>query len=203
MGVMVSQITSPTIVYSTICAGADQRKHQSSASLAFVLGIHRRSVNAPHKWPVTRKMLPFDDVIMMGYCAVKMPTLLYRRMDEAIYQSIVDHITLHIGYHMCSKRDYAGLILLVEIYETTTLYGYVTTSEWKSGMQFSYMQLNNVCDYHILIKANFWRKKRLPGPSHPARVAQFILNTCYNLTTQEWNGYLFDSISATVGGLVE
>ena len=36
---------------------ADQRrKQQSSASLAFVRGIHRRPVNSPHKWPVTRKM---------------------------------------------------------------------------------------------------------------------------------------------------
>ena len=40
------------------------RKHQSSASLAFVRGIHRGPVNSPHKWPVTRKMFPFDDVIM-------------------------------------------------------------------------------------------------------------------------------------------
>ena len=39
-------------------------KHQSSASLAFVLGIHRWPVNSPHKGPVTRKMFPFDDVIM-------------------------------------------------------------------------------------------------------------------------------------------
>ena len=37
----------------------------SSASLAFVRGIHRWPVNSPHKWPVTRKMLPFDDVIMI------------------------------------------------------------------------------------------------------------------------------------------
>ena len=44
--------------------GADQRKHQGSASLAFVRGIHRRPVNSPHKWPVTRKMFPFDDVVM-------------------------------------------------------------------------------------------------------------------------------------------
>ena len=64
MGAVASQITSLTIVYSSVCSGADQRKHQSSASLAFVWGIHRGSVNSPHKWPVTRKMVPFDDVIM-------------------------------------------------------------------------------------------------------------------------------------------
>ena len=64
MGTMESQITSLTIVYSTVYSGADQRKHQNSASLAFVWGIHRWPVNSPHKWPVTRKNFQFDDVIM-------------------------------------------------------------------------------------------------------------------------------------------
>ena len=64
MSAIASQITSLTIVYSTVYSDADQRKHQSSASLAFVWGIHRGPVNSPHKWPVTRKMFPFDDVIM-------------------------------------------------------------------------------------------------------------------------------------------
>ena len=64
MGTMASQVTSLTIVYSTVYSYADQRKHQSSASLAFVRGIHRGPLNSPHKWPVTRKMFPFDDVIM-------------------------------------------------------------------------------------------------------------------------------------------
>ena len=64
MGAIASQITSFRIVCSTVYSDADQRKHQSSASLAFVRGIHRRPVNFPHKWPVTRKMFPFDDVIM-------------------------------------------------------------------------------------------------------------------------------------------
>ena len=61
---MESQITSLTIVYSTVYSSADQRKHQSSASLAFVQGIHRWPVNSPHKWPVIQKMFSFDDVIM-------------------------------------------------------------------------------------------------------------------------------------------
>ena len=65
MGTIASQITSLTSVYSTVYSGADQSKHQSSASLAFVWGIHRGPVNSPHKWPVTRKMFPFDDVIMI------------------------------------------------------------------------------------------------------------------------------------------
>ena len=53
------------ILYSNVYSGADQRKHQNSASLAFVRGIHRWPMNSPHKWPVTRKMFPFDDIIMM------------------------------------------------------------------------------------------------------------------------------------------
>ena len=61
---MASHITSLMIVYSTVYWGVDQRKHQSSASLAFVRGIYRGPVNSPHKWPETRKIFPFDDVIM-------------------------------------------------------------------------------------------------------------------------------------------
>ena len=66
MSMMASQITSLTILYSTVYSGADQRKHQSSASLAFVRGIQRGPVNSPHKWPVMQKMFPFDDIIMWG-----------------------------------------------------------------------------------------------------------------------------------------
>ena len=64
MSPTASQITSLMIVYSIVYSGTDIRKHQNSTSLAFVRGIHRRPVNSPHEWPVTRKMFPFDDVIM-------------------------------------------------------------------------------------------------------------------------------------------
>ena len=67
MSTMASQITSLTIVYSSVYPGADQRTHQSSALLAFVRGIHQWPVNSPHKGPVTRKIFLFDDVIM-GRC---------------------------------------------------------------------------------------------------------------------------------------
>ena len=67
MGSIASLNTSLTTVYSTVHSGAHQRKHQSSASLAFVRGIYRRPVDSPHKWPVTRKMCPFDDVIIFTH----------------------------------------------------------------------------------------------------------------------------------------
>ena len=64
MSAMASQTTGVSTVCSSVCSGADQRKHQSSASVAFMRGIHRWPVDYPHKRPVTLKMFPFDDVIM-------------------------------------------------------------------------------------------------------------------------------------------
>ena len=61
MDTIASQITG----ISAVCLNADQIKHQSSTSLASVRGIHRWPVNSPHDGPVMRKMLPFDDVIMI------------------------------------------------------------------------------------------------------------------------------------------
>ena len=61
---MASQIIGFSIICSTVCSGADQRKHQSSFSLTLMKIIHRWPVNYSHKEPVTRKMFPFDDVII-------------------------------------------------------------------------------------------------------------------------------------------
>ena len=71
MSAMASQITGVLIVCSTVCSGAGQRKHQSSASMAFVKGVHRCRwpMDSPHKGPVTQKMLSFDDVIMLCQCS--------------------------------------------------------------------------------------------------------------------------------------
>ena len=90
-GAIASQITSLTIVYLTVYSDADQRKHQSSAWLVFVWGIHQGPVNSPHKWPVTRRMFPFDDVIMSPFdawiiwngkwCLLSLPKAIYKRLD--------------------------------------------------------------------------------------------------------------------------
>ena len=60
-----SQITSLAIVYWSVYSGTDQIKPQSSSPLAIVRGINRWPVNTPHKWPITRKVFPFGDVIML------------------------------------------------------------------------------------------------------------------------------------------
>ena len=70
MSAMASQITG--VFIGAVASGADQGKHQSSASLAFMRGIHRSPVNSPHKRPVTRKMFPYDDVIMMMPFVIKL-----------------------------------------------------------------------------------------------------------------------------------
>ena len=62
---MTTKIIGVSILYSSVCSAADQGKHQSSASLAFVKGIHRWPGNSPHKGKVTPKMFQFDDVIMV------------------------------------------------------------------------------------------------------------------------------------------
>ena len=64
MSAMAFHITTVSMVCSTVCPGADQRKHQSPAVLAFMRGIHWWPVNSPHKSPVTRIMFPFVDVIV-------------------------------------------------------------------------------------------------------------------------------------------
>ena len=84
MGAKAFQITSLKIVYSTVYSSVDHRKHQSSASLAFVRGIHRWPMNSPHKWPVTRKMFPFDDVIM------NLKTLLWLHFISKIFHICTD-----------------------------------------------------------------------------------------------------------------
>ena len=60
MSAMASLITGVTIIYPTVCSGADKKKLR-------VTGLHERNwlVNSPHKWPITRKMFPFDYVIMI------------------------------------------------------------------------------------------------------------------------------------------
>ena len=85
MSAMTSRITGVTIAYSIVCSGADRRKHQSSASLALVRGIHQWPANSPYKGLVKRKMFQFDDVIML---------VTYRRAEWAIFLWI-----FHLGVY--------------------------------------------------------------------------------------------------------
>ena len=90
MGAVASQITSLTIVYSAVDSDADQRKH------------HRGPVNSPDKWPVTRKMSPFDDVIMAlrWTCAITTLYVWDEYFNNIFRQSVTDK------WHTDSSREY-------------------------------------------------------------------------------------------------
>ena len=99
MSEIASQITSLTTVYSIVYSDADQRKHQSSASLAFMRGIHRGPVNSPHKWPGTRKMFPFDNVIMSVWPSIK-PAFLWSKVTTLW---MITSRTFYWQHHNCDK----------------------------------------------------------------------------------------------------
>ena len=84
MSAMASQITGVSILCSTVCSGAVQRNHQSSASLAFMRGIHQWLMDSSHKGPVTRKMFPFNAVIMSAKYNLE-------RTPNAVTPSLSDH----------------------------------------------------------------------------------------------------------------
>ena len=119
MGAMASQITSLTMVYWTVYSGADQRKHQSSASLAFMRGLQRGPVNSPRKWPVTRKIFKFDDVIMkVTYflclhhicetqtCYCREPSLLRPTTIYSRSRSLDTRCNFKSAWHSCTEWPY-------------------------------------------------------------------------------------------------
>ena len=128
MGAITSQITSLTIVYSTVISDADRRKHQSSVSLPFMRGIHRGPVNSSHKWPVMRKRFLFDDVIIICNLHV------YRRREhtgrETVYPS--DKQQFPYWVHVYPKM----LPRLVVLFSVGQVY-------------FCLIVLNNCFDKHI------------------------------------------------------
>ena len=99
MSTMASQITRLTIVYSTVYSDADQRKHQSSGSLAFVRWIHRWPVNFPHKGSVTRKMLPFDYVTINQFYDHKgtnwNPRTIFPNRNVCIYMHVWSFLEMY------------------------------------------------------------------------------------------------------------
>ena len=145
MGAMACQITSSMIVYSTVYPGADQRKHQSYASLAFVRGIHRSPVNSPHKWPVTRKMFPFDDVIthmkMLFY--VTCLGIPWGTSDDIIHISTVRYIDNWI--HLRPEQ-------IADILQT----GFSNTFWWKRSFVFWFKCYRNC--FEEINTCQHWKK---------------------------------------------
>ena len=109
MNTIASQITSVSISYS----GRDQRKHQSSTSLAFVRQIHQWLVDSPHKGPVTQEMFPFDDIFMIMYfllfaCPLTWPVQTKNWLVKLeAWPLILYHCYVYVCYfiHLCSGMD--------------------------------------------------------------------------------------------------
>ena len=123
MSDITSQFTSLTIVYSIVYSDADQRKHQSSASLAFVWGIHRGPVNSPHKWQLRGKCFH----LMTSSCK---PHTHCQYMTDNTYW--LEHITTY------------GYILQVRLQDITIFY------HWsKRPIFFNVSSLNMFQGTHI------------------------------------------------------
>ena len=116
MSTMASQITGVSIVCWTVCSGADQRKHQSSASLAFVWGIHRQLVNSLHKRPLMQKMSPFDGVIMSFETFSSFPcqspppvswrSIIPRQLIQPYMRTPIDYVLQPNYIHLWWSRNY-------------------------------------------------------------------------------------------------
>ena len=125
MTTMASQITSLTVVYSTVYSDADQRKHQSSASLAFVWGIHR------DRWiPLTKGQL-------RGKCFHMMRSswLLHRwNSDEILTENThkikhVDFVNIHI-VNIC-KYMFANMFVSIYRFRTVNNGEHSRDNDWR------------------------------------------------------------------------
>ena len=122
MGTMASEITSLTIVYSTVYSSVDQAKYQSFMSLAFVQGIHQWPVNSPHRGPVTRKMFSFDDVIMwhwhiLGSRVVTYINIWLYLILMHLTGILIHHQTENEHYHMWSSLKWLFITILLVMAE--------------------------------------------------------------------------------------
>ena len=121
MSGMASQITSLTIVYLTVHSRLRSKKYQSSASLAFVRGIHRWPVNSLHKGPVTRKMFPFDDVIMHGQIYAWWHVLTGLVTTTICIHPIPIEVNMYVSLYL-DNHDYVIFVLQINLFPLTVLF---------------------------------------------------------------------------------
>ena len=104
MSAMVSQITSLTILYSTVYLGVDQREHQCSASLAFVRGIHRWPVNCPHIGTVTLEIhITFGQGVETYHVNILRPRQNGRNFPDDIFKCIFLNENIWISINISRK----------------------------------------------------------------------------------------------------
>ena len=169
MGAIASQITNLTTVYlySTVYSDTDQRKHQSSASLA-VWGIHRGPVNSPHKQPVTWKMFPFDDPIYSIKSHFMVKRNIKNRHLSTWYQCVgwpiskFDSLKLH---HHQQVWSHTLIIIILLIYRynkpsvknRNAILAVITGNTYHSGALFlhrshcTHLKMDTSAFYHVIL----------------------------------------------------
>ena len=100
MGAMAFQITSLTIVCSTVYSGANQRKYQSSTSLDFVRGIYQSPVNSPQRASNAETIWWRHHKYKAKHKAYSMGCTLPRHMPY----NTSEVITKQIPYHLLAEK---------------------------------------------------------------------------------------------------
>ena len=145
---MASPITGATIVCSNVSSDADKKtkqKRQSSASLAFVRWIHRGLLDSPYNGPVTRKLFPFDDVIMNRH---PMPYVYHEYLTNENTETLWVHYTpINVYLLWFVYRQWRSCITLYFYWRNFDAYGWNTTQSTNR----MYMAASYICYVmHIL-----------------------------------------------------
>ena len=151
MSAMASGITSVSVVFSSVWSGADQRKHQSSASLAFVSGNHRSAMDYPHKGSVMRKLFPFGDVVIKIDLTKVTLRCRFRNHGKGPFDKAVVKV---LSYHSMQSINFATICLLANRMCVVVSYSYgmpkiVAWLHLLSFMQQRHTCLQNV-DYYLI-----------------------------------------------------
>ena len=171
MSVMASQITSTSVVCATICSSVYQRKHQSSASLAFVRGTHQLLVDSLCKWPVMWKMFPFDKVIM---------TLLTWTLNQTQWGVLsmcypaVTTLVGTLGHLVKSSQLISGTHTHIYIYIILWVLDLsISCSDLKTGHQYD--SLSNGHQFLDILLVNYLYCINVDGKIFHLAIVQYIL----------------------------
>ena len=130
-------------------------------------GIHRWPVNSPHKWPVTRKMSPFDDVTLVGHILVPCKSnLLVVDWYAMIGDSQLSHNALdkyptmpHFETEMCAREHFCYNCALCDIglvhsgISTTGLF--ISTCAYMHGFESLFMTQTVWANWSLNNKVRF------------------------------------------------
>ena len=156
---MASQITGVSFVCSAVYSVADQRKHQSPTSLAFVGGIHRWPVDSLTKGQWRGKLFPFDDVTIDGVLwQLSRPR--YEVINEFKNTGVIELIwtaSAHQSLHV--RRPLHGTILVMLVHNL----GNIITRQFHRGLSL------HAWMHTVLLMAGQPRIWFHPRPQHTRR----------------------------------